>query len=352
MLGMQTFVVAVALWAGIAVVVLTVALFAVIVCIRLVQGRRRARSRRLAQRWRAIFARAAVETPTSAPGIARRDAKEVMSQWAYYHEFLRGECKDDLNRVAQLAGLDLHAKRLLRSDSVQDRLLAIHVLGNLRDREQRPRLRPIARSANPYLSLAAAHALMRISPRESISDFVAMIAARPDWSPAKVMAILQEAGSGVVAEPLARAAVRADPAYQPLLIVFLSTADEVTALRAIREILVATADQQVIITCLYQLSQRAHPDGLRLVRVYMEHPNWLIQLHAIQGIGRMGNEDDVDDLVRMLRHRKYWIRLRAAEALAKMPTMDQHRLACIRDVQTDRYARDILQEVIGKERAA
>jgi hypothetical protein len=54
----------------------------------------------------------------------------------------------------------------------------------------------------------------------------------------------------------------------------------------------------------------------------------------------------------MLRHQKYWIRLRAAEALAKLPTMTTSRLIAIHDVQRDRYARDILQEVIAQEEVA
>jgi len=348
----ESVVVVVAFWAAVVVLLLTVGLFAAIVGIRIVQTQRGRRSERLTRRWRNLLARAIVEEPTSAPPVARLDAADVMSLWGYYHEFLRGDCKARLNHLGRLAGLDIHAKRGLRSDRVRYRLLSIHVLGNLRDRETRRLLRPIARSANPYLSLAAAHALMRISPRESVTDLIAMIAQRTDWPPARVMAILQEAGPDVVSEPLASAAISAHEAYQPLLMIYMSTSDDRTALRAIKEILMATADEQVIITALYQITHMAHPDGLHVVRVYLEHPNWLIQLHAVQGIGRMGNEDDIDDLVRMLHHRKYWIRLRAAEALVKLPTMTSQRLAAIRDHQRDRYARDILDEVIGQGVAA
>lgn len=352
MVGFQSFIVVIALWAGGAVLVLTLALFGVILGIRIAQEHRLRRSERLARRWRNLLSRAIVEEPVSAPSVSRRDAAEIMSLWGYYHEFLRGECKANLNRLGHLAGLDIHAKRGLRSDRVRHRLLSIHVLGNLRDRETRRLLRPIARSANPYLSLAAAHALMRISPREAITELITMIAQRPDWPPARVMAILQEAGPDVVSEPLARAAMEADAAYQPLLLVYMSTGDNRTALRAIKQILLATSDEQVIITALHQITHMAHPDGLRVVRVYLGHPNWLIQLHAVQGLGRMGNDDDVDDLVRMLRHEKYWIRLRAAEALAKLPSMTSSRLTAIHDAQCDRYARDILQEVMAQQVAA
>ena len=174
--GLQSFVVVIAVWAGLVVLVLTLGLFGVIVGIRIAQARGLRRSERLVRRWRNLLSRALVEEPVSAPAVSRRDAAEIMSLWGYYHEFLRGECKANLNRLGQLAGLDIHAKRGLRSDRVRHRLLSIHVLGNLRDRETRRLLRPIARSANPYLSLAAAQALIRISPRESITELIPMIA--------------------------------------------------------------------------------------------------------------------------------------------------------------------------------
>ena len=88
-------------------------------------------------------------------------------------------------------------------------------------------------------------------------------------------------------------------------------------------------------------------ESLRLLRIHLEHPNWLIQLHAVAGVGRLGSEADIADLSRMLRHRQYWIRVRAAQALSKLPTMTIDRLREIRESETDLYARDILTEVIS-----
>ncbi len=349
MIGMGNFVVVFALWAAAAVILLTLSLLGVIVSLRIAQRRRVQWRQSLIERWRQLLAAAVADRPRTAPRLGRREAVEIMPLWAYYQEFLRGDCKEHLAQLARLSGMDIHAKRTLRSDSTRQRLIAIQVLGNLRDRETRRLLRPIAYVSNPYLSLAAAHALLRIEPREAIHEIVPLIASRPDWSPARVIAMLREAGPEVVSEPLAQAAIGATEAYQPLLIIYLDTARASVALRAIREILLATSDQQVIVTCLYELARLAHPDGIKIVRMYLEHPNWLIQLHAVAGVGRMGSEEDVDDLVRMLRHRKFWIRYRAAQALAGLPTMTPERLARIRDAQTDRYARDILEQVISGE---
>ncbi len=348
MTGVSSFVVVLAVITAIAVAVLTLGLLGVILAIRFLHTRRRLWRDKVSQRWRAQMTRALVQEPTRAPSLTRAEAPEVLPQWAYFHEFLRGDCKDNLNRLARLSGIDIHAKRRLRGDSVRQKLIAIQVLGNLRDRESRRLLRPLVSSPNPYLSLAAAHALLRISPRESMREMLPVLASRSDWPPGRVIAMLREAGPEVVSEPLAEAAMSAAEAYQPLLIIYLDTADEAVAMQTIKHILLHCTDQQITVTCLYQLSKLAHPESLRVLRAYLEDTNWLVQLHAVAGIGKLGGEADIDDLTRMLRHKEYWIRVRAAQALAKLPTMNGDRLRDIRAVESDAYARDILTEVIAE----
>lgn len=343
--------VAIALWSAIAVFLLSLLLFAVIVGVRWNHGRRVRWRETVRARWREILTRAVVEKPERVPQPTPAEAREVLAQWAYFQEFLAGNCHENLSHLARLAGLDLEAKRFLKSRSTRLRLLGIQALGSLRDREYRALLWPIARAENSYESLAAAHALLRISPRESIDELVSLIAARPDWPPARVMAMLGEAGSEVVSEPLARAVVEADDAYRPLLVIYLENAEDEVALAAIRQILPDTHDQQVIATCLYVLRHIVHPASLAILREYLSHPNWILQLHAVTGIGRLGNEEDVADLIRMLRHKRFWVRYRAAQALQRLPTVGTERLRRIEATQEDRYARDILRQVIT-ERAA
>lgn len=349
--GPSGLVVVLALWTAIGAFALTLLLFTVILGVRWTHARRGRRRAHLLARWREIFTRSIVELPASVPALSAAEARDVLPQWAYFAEFLQGECRDNLAHVAQLAELDLYAKWNLRSRSTRDRLIAIQALGSLRDPEYTRVLRPLARADNPYLSLAAAHALMRISPREVVDEIIGLISTRPDWAPARVMAILREAGPAVVSEPLARAVVQAEPAYQPLLVLYLETADDAVALEAIRRVIGQSHDPQVIATCLYRLRGIVHPESLRILRHYLADTNWILQLHAVSGIGRLGTEDDIPDLVQMLRHKRFWVRYRAAQALSKLPTMTRSRLRAIAAQQGDRFAREILTQVIT-ERAA
>lgn len=341
-----------ALWTAVGIFALTLVLFGVILAIRISHRRRAEWRARVRARWREIFTRAIVEVPDSAPRMDDREAREILPQWSYYQELVRGECRENLARVARLAGLDLQAKRMARSGNTRDRLVAIQALGNLREGEYRRFLWPLARCQNPYESIAAAHALLRISPRETIEPLIQLIGSRPDWPPARVMAMLQEAGSDIVSEPLARATVEADDAYKPILVVYLETASGHVALRTIKEVLLGCTDHQVIATCLYRLRSIVHPDSLAIFRKYVTSPDWILQLHAVSGLGRLGTTEDVDDLVQMLRHKRFWVRYRAAQALTRLPSVGHERLQRILEDQDDRFARDILEQVIDERVAA
>jgi hypothetical protein len=52
--------------------------------------------------------------------------------------------------------------------------------------------------------------------------------------------------------------------------------------------------------------------------------------------------------VGMLGDSQWWVRYRAARALAHLPWMDDERLRHIKGTLTDRYARDILHQVMAE----
>ncbi len=74
-------------------------------------------------------------------------------------------------------------------------------------------------------------------------------------------------------------------------------------------------------------------------------------MHAASALGRLGLTEDVVRLEQTLQDREWWVRYRAAQALACMPfiSMDDLRRMSIRS--PDPYARDILQQVISEQPA-
>jgi HEAT repeat protein len=63
----------------------------------------------------------------------------------------------------------------------------------------------------------------------------------------------------------------------------------------------------------------------------------------------MGTEDDVEPLTRLLVDKEWWVRYRAAQALAGLPFLDMTTLRKLTEDQKDRYARDILAQALAEK---
>ena len=64
--------------------------------------------------------------------------------------------------------------------------------------------------------------------------------------------------------------------------------------------------------------------------------------------GRIGEDEDEALLVPLLGDQEWWVRYRAAQALAHLPTMQAPRLRSIQASQTNPFARDILSHVMAE----
>ncbi len=64
----------------------------------------------------------------------------------------------------------------------------------------------------------------------------------------------------------------------------------------------------------------------------------------------MGTREDQVALVALLSDPEWWVRYRAAQALAKLPFLTEEKLQSLCEVQTDQFAREILAQVMAERR--
>ena len=112
---------------------------------------------------------------------------------------------------------------------------------------------------------------------------------------------------------------------------------------ATAHILRHSTEDRVISVCLHILSDPRHID---LVRSYLDHPRWHIRMHAASALGRLGTKDDIQTLLKMVCDTEWWVRYRAAQALAARPFISNQDLQDFRDKLHDNFGRDILTQVI------
>jgi len=337
-----------AFWSGVGAGALTLLLIVQVVLMRVMLIYREKRKSRFLEVWRPLMVQSLSGNVQHCPPVLKADAAVLLNLWNHFQQSLRGEAKERLNQLARDVSLDMLALNLLRSRRMAEQLLAMMTLGHLRNKSAWRALSDLLEDGSPIVSLAAARALMQIDASAAVDVFMPLLVVREDWPSARIASILKEAGASVISEPLADL-IRHAPAEQlPRLIHFLDLAYSEVSSRLVREILETTDDPQVIAACLRAMSDSRDLD---LARKQLQHLEWPVRVHAAAALGRMGSDVDRQRLVRLLEDPQWWVRYRAAQALSQLPFVTTDQLRQILAEQTDRYARDMLKQVIAERPA-
>lgn len=310
------------------------------------------RNRRYAafiQVWRPVLAEAVSDnglTREALPALRHRDLEFFLHEWNITHDSVKGSAESRLNAMARDLEIDEKVWQMLDRHQVRHKLVATATLGHLGEIRAWDRISGQVKSGNTLLSLLAASALVQIDADRALPIVIPHMANREDWPPARVATILRRAGPDSVSGPLGKAILEATPEKANRLLGYLDTchlavADELT------HRLLKYSDDDYIITAL--LRTLDNPRELPIVRKLISHPRWHIRMLCAVALGRIGEAEDEAALIELLSDQAWWVRYRAAQTLSQLPYMSTERLRSIQECQSDRYARDILDQVIAEE---
>jgi HEAT repeat protein len=344
--GANTSFVTVALWTGTVALVLTLLLALQIVMLRIGLRRRERLAQAAVQKWRPLLNQAIVGEDPELPPLAARERLPFLHLWAHLQGSLRGDAAEGLNRLARRLGVDALARTMLARGPRNERLLAALVLGHLRDRAAWDLLLPLTRAGDSALSLTALWALVRVDPEAAAGYLTPLFIEREDWALSHVAGILQQAAQPVAHvlarllpqlsdERLPRALRIAESLRVPLPAGALGA-----ALRSSSPTVVVAALRSVIA-----------PDALADVRHLLGHADWQVRVQAARALGRIGSREDAARLTLLLGDPQWWVRYRAAQALRELPLLSRADLEAVRASLTDRFALDMLDQVLAEEAA-
>ncbi|MGH7219418.1 MAG: HEAT repeat domain-containing protein [Nitrospiraceae bacterium] len=299
-----------------------------ILVLRVLRRHTERRRRNMVDVWRPLLAESLVEVPAMLPSIHPRDHVLFLYLWNYLQESIKGDASGQLNDVARRVGMDTVAMRLLHTGRLRLQLLAVATLGHLKEASVWDKLVRLAHAHNAFLAIEAARAMVRIRPKAAIPLLIPLISTRSDWSPLKVMALLNEAGADLVATALAQATVSAPPRIAARLIRLLASLRSPYALPIIRQLMSERKlAEDVIAASLSFFGECSDPQDLPMVRVHLTHPTWYIRVQAATALGKIGLEEDEARLIGLLGDTYWWVRYRAAEALSNLPSMTEAKMA-------------------------
>jgi HEAT repeat protein len=346
----SSLVVTIAFWFASGVVATVLFLMAYIVVLRVLTMLRIRRHHAFMRAWREHLTRAMHQRPASLPRLSRRDRFSCLLLWNEMIEQYRSDpaATTRLRELLRSTDLDVVAERMLGRGGMRGRLIAAVTLGNLKGEQTWLQLEHFARSDHSLLALVAARSLMQINPRKAVSIFASLAARREDWPAASVAAVLKETGPGVVSEPVALAILGAALPEKQRLLPYLETCERETALVVAREALAAAEDDKIVTMCLRVIGYFRSIEDHGLALKYASHLRWHVRARAAWCLGRLAVPGDERVLSGLLADEQWWVRYRAAQALAAMPGIDTGDLLRLRGEQSDRYGRDILNQVIAE----
>ncbi len=286
-------------------------------------------------------------TEVRLPAMRRRDLPILLSMWNHLQEAMRGAATANLNIALQQSGLLPQTIAMLDSRAMQDQLVAATSLGHLRAGAAIEPLFRLARLPQPVVSFVALRSLLRIDAARSLPLLMPMILSRADWPIARIASVFRELGANTVTGPLLTAGKPGQPRVTARLLQLLSLAHQEKAVPAVRSLIRGQRDPEVISLALGFLHS---PRDLRLLRLAARHRNQQVRGAAAYAIGQVASPRDKTLLLDMMRDASWLVRFRAAEALLKLPGMDRAELLAFRDGARDRFAADMLTQMLAEAR--
>lgn len=295
--------------------------------------------------WRPVLAEMMVADLDSIPHLKEQHQHAFLREWNRFHNLLRGDAHQRLKQLARKTRLDIIAHKYIERGGMRELLQGIVTLGHMQDYSIWNKLIDLVESEHPVISLTAAQALVDIDSRNAMKYLMPFIIKRRDWPAARVAMLLHSADPQELFATIEQAISAAPIEDIPFLLKFLGTSHFDPAIKKICMRLGNSHDSRVVSACI-DAAKDAH--GLELVRSHVNNPAWFVRLHVARALGRLGSREDLDLLVQLLSDPEWWVRYRSAQAIAGLPFISLDDMQKIYDESNDRFARDILAQVMSE----
>jgi len=339
----------IALWSIAGAAATTIVLFVYTLGLRLTTTATKRRHKRFVKEWREVFANTLLSPEAAAetelPGISRRDSVFLLEEWNRARDMVDGRAVDNLILLARRTRIPELAEHLFGQHHFRARVLAVQTLGHLRNKEFAEEIARLVEDDNAALSITAALALTEMDPEKAVSVVVPLISRRRDWPRNRLAQVLRLAGSERISEPMFRAVRSAEPADQAYLLQFARLVEAEVLDELVVELLRTSSDPGVLNAALQLVSGYR---GVPRVTYLASHEMWWVRMQTAKVLGRVGQPEHLRLLERLLSDEEWWVRYRAAQAITRLPFVGPNQLRQLRDTQTDRYARDMLQQTFAE----
>lgn len=303
------------------------------------------RKKQCYQIWHPFIAASLSQLPEQLPKLKKKHIKYFVILWNYYFFSIKGTDQENLILLAKKLNIHQWALKAIKTKFSKKQLMAIVTLGNMHEKEGISFLIKLSLHRNDFLALSALQSLLKIDAQTYSPYFIELMMKNHDWPLPQIVVILKQIGADLFSKPLADAILVAPEKIKIKYIVLFDLVHIHEAFGAIKTLFETEKNPEILSTTLATLK---NPLCIEFAKNNLNHSEWFVRLQAVKAIGRLGTKADVNLLIPLLADQSWWVRYRSAEAIAKLPTMTQSFLEEIRKNQTDKFASDMLTQIIAE----
>ncbi len=296
-------------------------------------------------RWRPVMLEVISEgTPKVPKRLRPGEHIYFLKLWNYLQESLRGPASERLNKLARKVGGDVMARRLLSKGNRAERLLATLTLGHLRDEASWDALAAQTSQSDSLASVHAARALLKINPLKGTELLLPLILSRKDWDITQIAHFLAEAKQAFWLV-LSKRITTISRTHWTRALQLADALNLQIPLASMQYMLLNCRSPDILATAVHSAGDQ---ELLPVIRQFMAHGDGRVRAEVAVFLGRFGDEDDSLRLQVMLEDDEWWVRYRAAQALAGSPLFGVDRLAALRGQTSEPAITSILDHVLAE----
>ena len=302
--------------------------------------------------WRPILALASLSGQPGEVPAAPTGSQELwfLMLWNRTQRQLRGDARNRLNQFAVQLGIDRCAIELVRGRGVRRQLVGLATLRSLADEAHWDTIVALVEHANPFLSLAAAEALVAAAPARAMQRILPIAATRRDWAILRLATVCRRAGREAVTQALLPLLPQAADATSRLFAI-IDWAEPARVAPWARDNL---GDERPIVqrtSATRVLGELGDPRDRSLLQALLSDPHPDLRLAALRAMRRHFSSDDAGLLQPLLADPSWWVRQEAADALVALPGTSRQSLESLARALDDRYGRDALVRALAERPA-
>jgi len=231
--------------------------------------------------------------------------------------------------------------------SLRHRLDGVARLESVGDLHAAHALDALARQRDPVLSLTAACAWLRISPREALEQLGPSLLQREEWPIARVATLFEELGPAVVTPALVQWILSRPEGGLVRLARLARFAQRPRVSPLVRGWLTGSDPPEVLMAALEYIDDEADVPWLRKAA---GHEDWRVRMAAARTLARVGRHRELQTLMTLLRDPVWWVRYHAAHAITRLDDVAPGELELLQEGIRDAFAADMLGQAMAARR--